>query len=200
MILVASPTSPFARKIRVQLLEKNLPFELHATVPWDADTDVKQYNPLGKVPALVDDKQRHWVDSPVIAEYIETLPSAIRLVPTDPLAAVKVRQIEALADGVCEAAIAIFLEKKRDPAQQSESWIARQQEKVDAGIKALDKHLSYNEWMCHSYSLADITVVSVLEWYSFRFPHDNWKKQYPKLAGYIERVGERESFKQTRPS
>ena len=73
MKLVASLTSPYARKIRVVLAEKGLPFELAVDIPWLADTRVPGYNPLGKVPALVADDGEVWFDSPVIAEYLDTL-------------------------------------------------------------------------------------------------------------------------------
>ena len=55
MKLVASLTSPYARKIRVALAEKGLPFTLEVDIPWLAETSVPDYNPLGKVPALVAD-------------------------------------------------------------------------------------------------------------------------------------------------
>jgi len=199
MKLVASPTSPFARKIHIQLLEKQLPFEFHHSVPWDPDTDVTQFNPLGKVPALVAEDNSIWTDSPVIAEYIETLDSHVRLIPSSPLQAVQVRQIEALADGCCEAAIAIFLEMKRDTALQSQTWIERQNCKLERGIAKLDKIVA-GKTFCHGdqLSIADLAIVSFLEWYSFRFNND-WAVKHPGLKIYCDLMGQRESFVQTQP-
>ncbi|MCP5169432.1 MAG: glutathione S-transferase [Hahellaceae bacterium] len=200
MKLVASPTSPFARKVHVMLLEKNLPFEWHESIPWNADSDVPRYNPLGKVPALVAEDGKIWTDSPVIAEYLETLSVAPRLVPVDPLGAVEVRQIEALADGVCEAAIQIFLEKKREVELQSAAWIARQEGKLEAGLAALAEAVKENEWVYgESFSLADIAIVCFLEWFSFRFTAHTWKVTYPALAAYVARVAMRGSFQKTQP-
>ena len=90
MKLVASLTSPYARKIRVALAEKSLPFELEVDIPWLADTRVPSYNPLGKVPALVADDGELWFDSPVIAEYLDTLAGPL-LLPADRAAALSVR-------------------------------------------------------------------------------------------------------------
>lgn len=117
MKLVASLTSPYARKIRVALAEKNLPFELEVDIPWLADTRVPSYNPLGKVPALVADDGELWFDSPVIAEYLDTLAGPL-LLPADRAAALPVRQAEALADGITDAAVAAFLESHRPPEKQ----------------------------------------------------------------------------------
>ena len=96
MKLVVSLTSPYARKIRVVLAEKGLPFELEVDIPWLADTRVPVYNPLGKVPALVADDGEVWFDSPVIAEYLDTLAGPL-LLPADRAAALPVRQAEVYA-------------------------------------------------------------------------------------------------------
>ena len=36
--LISATPSPYARKVRIQLAEKNIPFELITEVPWDNDT------------------------------------------------------------------------------------------------------------------------------------------------------------------
>ncbi len=200
MKLVASLTSPFARKIRIALIEKKLDFELHESIPWDADTDVGNYNPLGKVPALVD-KGQVWTDSSVIVDYLETKDSATRLIPDNKLQAVQVKQIEALADGVCEAAIIIFLEKKRAEDKQEQDWIDRQQQKINAGLASLEAKLDNKPYFCHNaFSVADIAVVSFLDWFEFRFPEQKWKLSYPALAEYVEKISKRPAFVQTFPS
>ena len=163
MKLVASLTSPFARKIRIALIEKKLDFELHESIPWDTDTDVGDYNPLGKVPALEDEGQV-WTDSSVIIDYLETKDSATRLISDNKLQAVEVKQIEALADGVCEAAIIIFLEKKRAEDKQEQAWIDRQQQKINAGLASLEASLDNSPYFCHNtFSVAYIAVVSLLD-------------------------------------
>ncbi|ARU58907.1 glutathione S-transferase [Oleiphilus messinensis] len=200
MKLVASPTSPFARKIRIQLAEKNISFEWHQSIPWEADTDVGDYNPLGKVPALVADDGAIWFDSPVIVEFIETLSSSCRLVPEAPLAAAKVRQYEALCDGTCEAAIAVFLERKRESEQQNANWISRQEGKLASGLKAMSEQLGDQEWFYgESMTIADISAVCFLDWYSFRFNELDWQTRYPNLLKLCQRISARESFTTTKP-
>lgn len=53
MKLIGSYTSPYVRKIFILLLEKGLTFEFVNDIPWESTTHVPQYNPLGKIPALV---------------------------------------------------------------------------------------------------------------------------------------------------
>ena len=53
MKLLSATPSPYARKVRIALAEKGLPFELVTEVPWNADTTTPKYNPLEKVPVLI---------------------------------------------------------------------------------------------------------------------------------------------------
>lgn len=199
MKLIASLTSPFARKIRVILIEKQLDFELHESIPWDANTDVVNYNPLGKVPAL-EHEGKVWTDSAVIADYLEIQEPNFALLPEAKLAAIEVKQVEALADGICEAAIAIFLERKRPSEIQDESWVQRQKGKLDRGLGTLNEMTQAKSFICFDqYSLADVAVVCLLEWLSFRMPEYDWELSFQDLAAYAKAVGSREAFKLTRP-
>ncbi len=120
MKLIGSYTSPFVRKISVILLEKRIPFEFVNESPYSESNGVARYNPLGKVPALVTDDGECWFDSPVIAQYLELLGVAPPMIPADPRAALRMRQLEALADGVMEAAQA-WCVKRLARARNSQS-------------------------------------------------------------------------------
>ena len=81
MKLLSSPTSPFARKVRIVLAEKRIECDLVDGLPWTADTVVTNYNPLGKVPVLVLDDGTTLYDSRVIVEYLDTVSPVSRLIP-----------------------------------------------------------------------------------------------------------------------
>jgi len=71
MKLVGSLTSPYVRKVRVLLAEKELKHEFLEESAWTAETTVPRYNPLNKVPALVLDDGHSIYDSAVISEYLD---------------------------------------------------------------------------------------------------------------------------------
>jgi glutathione S-transferase len=48
--LISATPSPHARKVRIALQEKGLPFELVTEVPWDSTTSTPKYNPLRSFP------------------------------------------------------------------------------------------------------------------------------------------------------
>jgi glutathione S-transferase len=81
MKLIASLTSPYARKIRIVLAEKKIDFDLVLDSPWEPGNTVSTLNPLGKVPVLVLDDDSTLFDSRVIAEYLDTVAPNNRLIP-----------------------------------------------------------------------------------------------------------------------
>lgn len=199
MKLVASLTSPYARKIRVALAEKSLPFELEVDIPWLADTRVPSYNPLGKVPALVADDGELWFDSPVIAEYLDTLAGPL-LLPADRAAALPVRQAEALADGITDAAVAAFLEGMRPAERQDPAAIERQLGKISRGLTALEARVAQRKGCAgEALSIADIAIGCTLGYLDFRFAHLGWRAAHPQLAAWAAGLLARPSFTTTAP-
>src|SRR5260370_42039183 len=64
--LYFSTTSPYARKARIAAAEKNVPFEAVLDVPWNEDTKILTFNPLGKVPVWITADGTALFDSRVI--------------------------------------------------------------------------------------------------------------------------------------
>ena len=60
--------SPFARKVRIVLREKNLPFQLVEVDLANRSPEFVQISPLGKVPVLVDEDGTTLFDSTVMLE------------------------------------------------------------------------------------------------------------------------------------
>jgi glutathione S-transferase len=199
MKLVASKTSPYARKIRVLLAEKQLPFELIEESAWSPGTTVPRYNPLNKIPVLVTDDGTCLYDSSVIAEYLDPL-GAPSFIPSSGLDRARVRRDEALGNGIADAGIAIYLERKRDASRQDEAWMARQRSKIDAGIEALARELGGKPFLHgDTLSLGDVACACALLWIEFRMPEIAWRAGNAELGRWIERIESRPSFASTRP-
>lgn len=199
MKLIASLTSPFARKVRMVLAEKNIPFELIIDIPWNADTDVPKFNPLGKIPVLVLEGGETLYDSRVIVECLEELKPWPLLVPVDAQDRIAVKKWEALADGVSDAAAAIFLECKRPEAQQSPEWIARQMRKIENGLATMETSVAGNWCAGAAFTLADIAVGSTLGYLSLRFPEIKWRESHASLARIEAALLLRASYRETTP-
>lgn len=189
MKLVTSTTTPFGRKIRILLAEKGIACDIVEDIPWNADTKTPAFNPLGKVPVLVLDDGETLFDSRVIAEYLDTLPSsAPTLLPADTAARIRVKRWEALADGIGDAAAAIFIERKRAPALQSTEWIARQRGKIDASLDEAQRRLTGDWCEDHAMTLADIALVSALGYLQLRFREEIPLARWPVLEAWHARM------------
>ena len=200
MKLVIAKPSPFARKARIALLEKRIPFETVIDVPWNPGTNAPNSNPLGKIPILVLDDGRVIHDSKVIIEYLETLERPPRLIPLDPSQRVAHKQLEATADGVCDAVVLIVLERSRAPALRSADWIARQLRKVESGTKAIADELGARQWFVGSQlGVADIAVGCMLGYLDCRLAEFEWRSAYPNLVAFAESLLARPSFASTVP-
>ncbi len=200
MKLLASLTSPYARKVRIALAEKKIDYALVVDSPWEPASKVSEINPLGKIPVLLMEDGTAVYDSRVIVEYLDTVSPVSRLIPEPNRQRIQVRRWEALADGVCDAVAAIFLERKRPARQQSSDWIERQAKKVELGTRAMSFDLGDKAWCAgDAYSLADICVGCALGYLDFRYPEINWREDYSNLARLAEKLAKRPSFIDSAP-
>ena len=119
MKLIAAPTSPYSRKVRIVLAEKRIDYEFVIDPPGDAATRVPEFNPLGKIPVLVLDDDTTLFDSRVIVEYLDLASPVGRLIPEDTRHRIQVRRWEALADGCTDAVVAVMVESRRAPDKQN---------------------------------------------------------------------------------
>lgn len=199
MKLIGSYTSPFVRKISVLLLEKGIPFEFINELPYNAENGVARYNPLGKVPALVTDDGECWFDSPIIAQYIELMNIAPAMVPHEPKAALHIRQLESLADGIMDAGLTIVRELARPAAQQSDTELLRQREKITRSLDALEGYAADGTLKADETNLATIAVACAIGYLNFRHVSPGWCAARPHLVKLVDTLFQRDSFARTEP-
>ncbi|HCO8566533.1 putative glutathione S-transferase [Escherichia coli] len=199
MKLVGSYTSPFVRKLSILLLEKGITFEFINELPYNADNGVAQFNPLGKVPVLVAEEGECWFDSPIIAEYIELMNVAPAMLPRDPLESLRVRKIEALADGIMDAGLVSVREQARPAAQQSEDELLRQREKINRSLDVLEGYLVDGTLKTDTVNLATIAIACAVGYLNFRRVAPDWCVDRPHLVKLVENLFSRESFARTEP-
>ncbi len=201
MKLLASPLSPYTRKVRIVLAEKKIDCDMELVDVNPVDNPVNAHNPLGKIPALILDDGSALYDSRVIAEFLDGKSPISRLIPEDLRDRVAVRRWEALADGVLDAGLLVRYEGLRDAGQRSAAWVEKQLSRMKRGMAQMSAELGERSW-CHGerYSLADIAVGCCLGWLGFRKPGDlDWLREYPGLARHYEKLMARPAFADTIP-
>lgn len=204
MKLIGAVTSPYARKVRIVMAEKKLDYQFVQENVWANDTQIMQSNPLGKVPCLVMEGGEALFDSRVIVEYLDTLSPVGKLIPQMGREKAEVKTWEALADGLCDAAILARLEATwdgRTTEQRSQAWIDRQMSKISASLKAMSQGLGERAFCTGiHFSLADVAVGCALGYLDFRFPQITWREDYLNLAKLSDKLAARQSFVDTQPT
>ena len=84
--------SNYYNKVKLALLEKGIPFDEQYAGTHSHDEAVLAASPLGKIPFLRTDKGT-LCESQVMLDYIEASHPTPALIPTDPFAAAKVREL-----------------------------------------------------------------------------------------------------------
>lgn len=183
MKLFYTDNSPYARKVRIVASHKQIELDLEKVVLADPASPISDYNPLGKVPVLILANGEILYDSSVIVEYLDATTPVGRLIPEDRMLKTKVKRWEALADGICDAAVAIMLEQRRPEDKQDMSIIAKQQGKVIRGLRTIEGELGDAVWCVNGhYSLADIAVGCMIGYVSVRLQDEiHFEKDYPNL-------------------
>jgi glutathione S-transferase len=201
MKLLYSLTSPYARKVRIVAAEKRIAIDLEQVVLADADCPVPHHNPLGKIPVLIMDDGESLYDSSVIVDYLDQRTPVSHLIPQDTKSKFQVKRWESLADGVCDAGVAVMVEQRRPENLQDPSWINKQWTKVERGLEALNKDLGQNKFCVdETFSLADIALVCVLGYLDLRFGEKvDLDNRYPNLARLNKSLASRVSIAETAP-
>jgi glutathione S-transferase len=181
----ASFGSPFGRKARIatSVLGLDGKVRIEPASTQDAADPLREQNPLGKVPVLILDDGSTLFDSPVILEYLDVLAGGGKIMPKDPKPRFDALRLEALGDGIMDAAILqVYEGRYRPPEKHEQRWLDLQAGKVARGLAALEKA---SPGLDSPPNVGQITVACALGYLDFRFP-GSWRDKHPRLAGWLD--------------
>jgi len=191
--LIGSNTSPYVRKARLVLLEKNIPHTYVVDPPSDPKSEVYRVNPLGRIPALILDDGTCVFDSTVIAEYADTLNDTPVLIPrNDALARMRVKRWESLADGIMDSAIVVRNEVLRPREMQLAATLELHNDAITRTLEYISAQLGQREW-CegNSITLGDLALLSALAYLDLRQAERGWRTAHPNLAAWFKQMSTR---------
>ena len=199
MKLFYSNNSPYARKIRILIDEKKVSVTLEKVVLADKNCTIHEYNPLAKVPTLIANDISIF-DSPVIAEYVDQKSGLPYLIPSDFDKKILVKRWEAISDGLCDAAVAIMLEKRKPLSQQNTDLFEKQMRKIKLSLEWLNREMEGKEYyLDNKFSYADIAAGCALGYVKLRYPEIDFENEYLNLFRLYELLMQRASFQTTTP-
>ena len=198
MKLYYNLTSPYARKARVAVHECGLAGRVQfvETDPWAEPAELLAATPLSKVPTLVLADGRRVTESDTIAQVLDTLGPAPRLLPGDPAARTAVLARSALAQGLIDASFICALEARRPAEHCWPDWVARQHRAIARTLAAMEAELDAPP---ERFDLGDIGWAVGLSYLDLRLPSLDWAARHPGLAAWLQAAARRPSMQATRP-
>ncbi len=203
MKLLGSPRSPYVRKARITLLEKNIACDFVVDRPSAPGSQVPGHNPLAKVPVLVPDTGRAVYDSVVIVEYADHVGSGPRLIPEAFEARIDALRMEALGDGITDAIVSLTHDDryKQPDCDPNAAWYQKQLLKIERGLAALQNEVGDRDFCCgDAFSVGDISAGMALGYLDQEYPSYVWRDKFPGLKRYAAKLFARPSFQKTVPA
>jgi glutathione S-transferase len=201
MKLYSNPASPFARKARIIIRELDLT-RLVEEVNVDTRSlgeEFHRINPLGKIPVLVLKDGSTIIDSPVICEYLDELGGG-KFFPKDSVwkqasGRWRALTLQAIGDGICDAAVARVYESRRPPELQSEQVTHKHVSAILRSLGVLE-HSKFSEQP----TIGEVAVACALGYLDFRLPELSWRDGRSHLNDWYEKFAQYPSMKDTWPA
>ncbi|ADZ89711.1 Glutathione S-transferase domain [Marinomonas mediterranea MMB-1] len=198
MKLFSNKTSPYARMVRILILEKEMTekVDLVWCDPWSDDENFLKINPLGRIPSLVLESGLAINESIIIANYLDSIDEKTpSLIPNKYKE--NVFYLMGLGQGIMDAAFSIVISKKYLGRELDNSILnLRRFNGIRRSLGQLEENIekySHEE----SITLGDISIAVSLSYILFRIPEMKINDNYPKLSKWCERISSRSSFEST---
>ena len=197
MKLAFSQGSPFARKVRITAIELGLidkiEFVPTTVAPGQPNEEYSRITPLKKLPVLILDNGEVILDSYVIVEYLDELAGGGKLIPASGAARWKVKSEHSMLQGMLDSMLLCRYEKITRP--EPLRWQAWQDDHWSRAWKGMARFEREVETLSRPFDIAQISLVCVLGYADFRFADCGWRKAYPKLDAFHEKMLARPSVK-----
>lgn len=199
MILIGRNLSPFVRRTAATLNLLGMRYTQRPFSTAQNAEEIRGFNPLGRVPALVMEDGEVLVDSVAILDALNEMAGPDRaLVPQDGAARRGVLRAVALGIGATEKVVGAYYESRRPDALRWAEAEAKQVAQAQAGFEALDRLACSGGWLCgESLTLADLTAVAGLD-FADRVLPDLAKGRFPALSALRDRANAIPAIGETR--
>jgi len=195
--LCGFPISNYYNKVKLALLEKGVPFEEERVMTGSKDEAVLAASPLGKIP-YIRTPQGALCESQVIVDWIEAAYPNPPLIPADPFAAAKVRELATFIDLHLELVARELYAQAFFGGTVSEGTQARVRKQLERHIPAFKRLASFAPYVAGDrFTLADCSAWVSLPLVGMAtktvYGEDLLAAQGVDWKAYVKLVGERPS-------
>lgn len=198
MQIFYSVTSPFARKVSMFAKATQTPgIQWCRTNPMES-SELREVNPLGKVPALLDGDLAIF-ESSLICEYLDDIYCAHgghSLFHKGHSNYYRIQLAHVTANGILDAAVAALMERRRVDAEQSTFWLQRWDAAIEGALTAINLQYCGD---AQSPNIATIALTAALGYLDFRHPVLDWRMQRSDLKYWLEDISTTNWYRETLP-
>lgn len=199
MKLYVTPGSPYARIVRILILEKGLGdrVEIIAARTRVADSPYYRVNASGRVPYLVREDGVGLEESALICDYLDQLDGNPVFALPAGNGTWEARRLEALARSMLDGLAVWGRELGRPPNERSPTVLLHERHRSERLADVWETEIDH-PLMNGALNLVQITLACGLG-LEVRNPDFRWRPGHPKLCGWLERIAARPSFAATVP-
>lgn len=202
--LLITPRSPFARRIRIALLENQIRFTEQIYDVFNPSPELIEANPLARVPTLILKSGQILIDSNLILQCLyENIESP--WIPRPPTMRAEMYHWQALAEGMCEKIVEYYIDSLRPEQHRDPEVYQELREISERVLSAIEKRLIENKrenavscLVGPELTQADFDMGAALAYMLLRNPK-KWQEKFPHTFSYFQRLDERPSFQKTKP-
>lgn len=200
MRLFYAAASPFARIVRVALLETGLDAQVRKqeVTLRDPASALLPYNPVGRVPTLELEDGTILTESLLILSYIDTLHMGHPLLPRDGAGGWRTLADMGTAAGLLEGIVTWARELRRPENERSPAVVALETTRVNRTADVLERAVA-NGGYSGEINAARIVLGCALGWVDPRHPSWIWRAGRAALTGWFEVIASTLSFQATVP-
>lgn len=183
--LFFTPTSPYARKVRVCAALQKVPLTCVDASPFEDDPEVLKHAPMARVPALFT-SEGTFHDSRAICQHLGMVAESSADL-----------ELLSLGDALMDAAVGAVLEARRPGmgfGGGDDAWISRQLERVERLVDFLESKAPEPST---SWSAGSVSLAVALAYLDFRHPTITWRNRR-RLAEFADSHFERDVMRATR--
>jgi glutathione S-transferase len=199
MKLYITPGSPYARMVRIVILEKNLEdrVEIINAKTRHADSPYYRINPSGRVPYLICDDGVALEESSLICAWLDHLDGNLLFDLPSVEPGWEARRFEALARSTTDGLAVWIRELVRPRAERSPTLLEHEDQRCRR-MAAMWELMIEHPLMNGSLNLAQIMLACGLG-LETRNLDMQWRTGHPKLTQWFDRLANRPSFAKTAP-
>jgi glutathione S-transferase len=198
--LIGHYDSPFVRRVGISLHLLGFRFERLALSVFGNAEELRAYNPVGRVPALVLDGGEVLIDSAAILDHLDEVAGPERaLMPASGKARREALRRVVLATGINDKAVAITYERRNRGDGADAGWIARCRGQQDAALAALDACFAADQPVGARLMQPEITVATAVGYLWLRQPETLPPGRYPALEALSARAEAHPAFQACLP-